>query len=401
MSATPTKARLAPAILCCAFGCTPVEPPNVTPPVSTSAPIHHEVKVPIRRARVAEKPAKPLALPTPSAPSSDDKGQDLSKADGDELASIAKQLAGEGNAREAARFQYWAVKSGAGTEYNLACWTALAGDIEAAFYWLQEAALDDGVDESWAGQDSDLDALHKDPRWKKIAPFLKRCNSYWAASGHRQTVLVLPEGYKKGTPIGVLVGLHGFGHRPDGFVNEDRYQAFANELDMAIVGVSGTIAAGRRSFVWSEDPPTDARQIRRAFEDLSDRLTVKRGHIITFGFSQGAQMGFEVAFQDPDEFLGAIVMSPGTTNRFFRLNKLTPSSKNKRQAYVCLCGAGEDPGNVAFTKNDADFAREAGARVKLKLYKGMDEHTIPPDFAGSLVRWVRFIEGTGTEAKPE
>jgi predicted esterase len=212
-------------------------------------------------------------------------------------------------------------------------------------------------------------------------------------------VLVLPEGYKKGTPIGVLVGLHGLGHRPDGFVDEDTYQSFADELNMAIVGVSGTVPTGRRSFVWSEDPPTDARQIRRALDDVSDRLTIKPGHLIAFGFSQGAQMGFEIAFQNPDEYLGAIVMSPGTTKRFFRLNKLTPSPRNRRQAFVCLCGAEEAPGNVAFTREDAEFARKAGSRVELKLYEGMDRHAFPPDFAESLVRWARFIEGTGS--KPE
>ncbi len=397
MSATPKRVRLVLAILIGCLGCSPVEPSSVARPLSTPAPVAREVKVPIERTRVTEKPEKPLTLPTPSAPSADFQGQDLSKADGDDLASIASRLAGEGNAREAARFQYWAVKAGSCGEYNLACWTALAGDLEGAFYWLQEAALDDGVEESWASQDPDLASLHRDPRWKEVAPFLKLCNAYWAGSGLLKTVLVLPEGYKKGTPIGVLVGLHGLGHRPDGFVNEVVYQSFADELNMAIVGVSGTVPTGRRCFVWSEDPRTDARHVRRALDDLSDRLTVKPGHVIAFGFSQGAQMGFEIAFQNPEEYLGAIVMSPGTTKRFFRLNKLVPSPRNKRQAYVCLCGADEAPGNVAFTRNDAEFARKTGARVELKLYKGMDKHAFPPDFAESLVRWVRFIEGTAPE----
>ena len=399
MSATPTRVRLAAAILICSLGCTPGELPGADHPLPTSAQIPHEVMVPIERSRVTERPAKPLALPVPSPPSPDYLGQDLSKADGDELASLAGRFADDGNPGEAARFQYWAVRAGVAGQYNLACWTALAGDLDGAFYWLQEAALDDGVDESWAGQDPDLDALHKDPRWKEVAPFLKRCNAYWACSGQRQTVLVLPEGYKKGTPIGVLVGLHGLGHRPDGFVDEDEYQSFANELNMAIVGVSGTVATGRRSFIWSGGPP-DRRPADPPGPRRGVRPTDRRSPAIitAFGFSQGAQMGFEVAFQNPDEYLGAIVMSPGTTNRFFRLNKLTPSPGNRRQAYVCLCGAEEAPGNVSFTRNDAEFARKAGARVDLKLYEGMDKHTFPPDFTDSLVRWVRFIEGGGDEA---
>ena len=53
------------------------------------------------------------------------------------------------------------------------------------------------------------------------------------------------------------------GHNPSGFVNAETYQAFADELNMAIVGVSGTVPTGRRSFVWSEEPDPDAAQVRR------------------------------------------------------------------------------------------------------------------------------------------
>jgi predicted esterase len=358
-----------------------------------------EPSAPVVAVDPTKKPEKPLALPAPPPPSADFQGADLSKVPGDRLAAAANQFAQQGNPREAARFQYWAVKAGAGSVYNLACWTALAGDQNGAFHWLQEAAIEDGVDADWAEQDSDLESLRKDARWKQIVPYLKQCNAFWAVSGVRQTVLVLPNGYQVGTPIGVLVGMHGMGHHAEGFIDKETYQAFADELNMAIVGVSGTVPTGRRSFVWSENPQKDAEQVRSALASLSGQLTAKQGHIINFGFSQGAQLGFEVAFQNPDEFRGAIVMSPGTTNRFLRLAKLKATPKNKPQGYVFLCGAGEAPGNVTATKNDAELAERAGARVELKLYEGMDKHTFPPDFAANFARWVRFIEGEGP--KPE
>jgi predicted esterase len=325
--------------------------------------------------RPAEKPPKPLALAVPQAPSSEAGDVDLSKQDPELLERMAARLAAQGNNREAARYQYWAVNLGAGGEYNLACWLALSGDLEGAFYWLQEAALEDGVDSAWAGQDSDLVSLRQDARWKSIAPFLKRANAYWAVSGIHKTLLVLPQGYQKGKPIGVVVGLHG-------------------------IGVSGTIPKGRSSFVWSENAQLDLRRIREALKEVSDRLTVEPGRIIVFGFSQGAQMGFEVALQNPKEFRGAIVMSPGVT-REVDLTRITPSPQNKTQAYVCLCGAGEAPGNVIYTKDDAEFARKAGARVELKLYEGQNQHSFPADFDQSFVRWVRFVDGSGSESKIE
>jgi predicted esterase len=377
-----------------ALGCLPAQ--NDSPPV-----VSGKGPAILSTAPQTSKPAKPLTLGVPSVPSMEWKGKDLSKADPDALKAMATRFASENNPSEAARFQYWAVKSGAGGEYNLACWTALAGDVDGAFYWLQEAALGDGADADWAANDSDLVSLRKDPRWKQVLLFLKQSNAYWKASGHHRTLLVLPEGYTKGTPIGVVIGLHGLGDKPDGYANPETYQPFANELNMAILGVSGTVPNGQRSFAWSENAKLDAAQIRRALEEVADRLTVKPGSLITFGFSQGGQMGFEVAFQNPDDFKGAIVMSPGIVTRSVDLTKITPSDKNKAQGYVCLCGAEESPGNVAYTKQDAEFAQKAGARVEMKLYEGVDKHAFPPDFAASFVRWVRFIDGSGSEMKKE
>ena len=119
---------------------------------------------------------------------------------------FAGRLAGQGRSRgEAARFQYWAGEGGRGgrVQPTARAGPPLAGDVEGAFYWLQEAALDDGVDASWADQDPDLASLRKDARWGQVAPFLKRCNApppYWAASGHRQTVLVPAPGLPEVAP---------------------------------------------------------------------------------------------------------------------------------------------------------------------------------------------------------
>ena len=41
------------------------------------------------------------------------------------------------------------------------------------------------------------------------------------------------------------------------------------------------------------------------------RVTIEKGKVITFGFSQGAQRGLEIAAQYPEEFAGSIVLSPG------------------------------------------------------------------------------------------
>ena len=344
---------------------------------------------------VTAKPPKPLTIPVPTPPSSDHQGTDLSKEDGHELASFARNLATEqSNPKEAVTFEYWAVKAGAGSMYDLACWTAMAGDLDAAFYWLQEAALADGVDAEWATEDADLASLRKDRRWRQVGPFLRTCNAYWKTSGLVQTVVVLPTGYQVGTPISAVVAMHGLGSTPDNMIDPVTFQPIADELNTAFVGVSGTYPKGARSFVWSEDPTIDAAHLDKALAGLADRLTIKPGHRIAMGFSQGGQLGFEVAFQHPEQYRGAIVMSPGTRARYLRLDALKPSTKNQGQGFVCLCGAGELPGNIANTKQDADFAEKAKARVFVRITQGQPGHSFPPDFVAMIARWVRFVDGT-------
>jgi len=60
-------------------------------------------------------------------------------------------------------------------------------------------------------------------------------------------------------------------------------------------------------------------------------------------------------------------------------------------------GGGEAPGNVGFARADADFARDAGARVELRLAVGQAGPTFPADFAGRLAAWARFVDGRAEE----
>lgn len=182
------------------------------------------------------------------------------------------------------------------------------------------------------------------------------------------------------------------GDNPENFVTVDGYQAIADELGMAVVGVSGTRPKGKRKFVWSEDTVEDAAQVRRALAELRGRLTVAPGQMVAFGFSQGAQMAFQIALALPTEYRGAIALSPGTPHPINR-DGLRPSAGNRKQGFVCVCGAEEHPTTLEFARSDARLAREAGSRVELKLYDGVAEHRFPDDFHEAFPRWVRFVRG--------
>ena len=68
-------------------------------------------------------------------------------------------------------------------------------------------------------------------------------------------------------------------------------QRWADELNVAFVGVSGTKAKAATRFVWAEDAKADMARVTAALAEVKDKVTIKPGSLIAFGFSQGAQTG--------------------------------------------------------------------------------------------------------------
>jgi len=170
------------------------------------------------------------------------------------------------------------------------------------------------------------------------------------------------------------------------------FQRHADALGVAFVGVSGTIPRGPHSFVWAQDSERNAARIAAALAEVADRLTVKQGAVVAFGFSQGAQAAAEVAVRYPEKYAGAIVLSPGGLEDP-KPSAFQPSPAHREQGYVVACGARELPGNVFLTSEYARLTGGMGARVRHKTYPGVSAHTFPPDFDKVLPEWIRFILG--------
>ena len=165
---------------------------------------------------------------------------------------------------------------------------------------------------------------------------------------------------------------------------------------VAILGVSGNplprpekLLLGRRSVA-----QRTAHQGERLGGGRGVSVTVKPGHLIALGFSQGAQVGLEIAVRNPDLYAGAIVLSPGAESH---LSDAKRSPELERRAFVLCCGAEEQPRNVTLTAKDAAWLTAAKARVIHKPYPKMKDHAFPPDFDERFPEWVRLIEETRGE----
>lgn len=335
-------------------------------------------------------PEPPLQLPMPPAPTARLGETELSHVAPRELAAAAQHLYEMRRYDDAVRCQYQVVSKSDAGRYNLACYYARAGDMPAALYWLQAGARDEGADADWALQDDDLAGIRKDSRWPKLLRYLRVCQRYWETGNFSETTLVLPHGTLAGRPIAVFIGLHGLGDTAHGFIDPDEYQPLADEMGVAFLGVSGTIPHGKSWFTWSEDPVKDLERIDAALREVSDRLTPAEGQEFLLGFSQGGRVAAELAARRPDRFAGAIVLSPGSRSGE-RLPSVDAGPLHRRQGIVAVCGAGEHPRTIEYTNRCAALFKKLGARVFLKLYPGMNRHSLPPDYRKKLPDWGKFI----------
>jgi len=329
-------------------------------------------------------PTPPLRLSQPSLPPARWGNLNLAAMKAGELTVLMQDLYRRAEYPSAAQAGQWAASKGGEGRYDLACCLALSGQTEAAFYYLQEAATLEGVDPEHAGEDPDLAVLRSDSRWKKVAIFLEQSGKFWSEQKILNTTLILPHDYQGKNALGVVVGLHGLGGN-ERFVDEN-CQFFADKLNMAFVGVSGSVPLGPKSFRWSEDVTRDRDHVEKALNTLQGRLKIKAGKTILFGFSQGAEMAFEVAASQPENYLGALAFSPGC-----RSSRSLGDLKPRNQRYLITAGAGEHPDTVQMARDDAALCQKAGVEVQLKIYAGVHSHGFPPDFSEQFIPWLEWI----------
>lgn len=354
----------------------PLTPYRVRPPQTAARP------------PVPPAPKPPLALAVPPAqPKLFDK-EDLSAADADELSGLAGQAAEGRNYKLALQAQYWAVKKSGNGRYNLACYYARNKKSDEALYFLQEAAAKEGVETEDARKDDDLAGLRRDPRFEQVLAYFKAVGDHAAVATEPQSLCYLPATFDASKPTPVVLLLHGRGSRPADFLG-DRTQAYADKIGAPIISVSGTIPTGPKSFVWAVNFEKDYQRLDAAVQKHANesKFQPDAGQFVAVGFSEGAQVGLEVAMRNPTVYAGAIAMSPGAAAQFqgFKSHPL-----HAKRTYIITVGAAEARGNIALAESDMYAARSVKAIYEhIIVPKG--GHALPPDFDEKFPVWVAKI----------
>jgi len=218
----------------------------------------------------------------------------------------------------------------------------------------------------------------------------------WSA----QCLVILPEGHAPEDPIPGAIWLHGYGWNPSELsIFEEDYQQIANDLGIALIGISASTKIEEGSYEWLEDREGDYDHITGVLDVHSDQVTLDWPNVALFGFSQGAKVAGDLAAHYPDKFRGAILMSPGGQQD--EDVPEVPETGHLDQCYVCVVGAEEAYGNVKLTEAYARKLEALGAQVILKKYEGVEEHSTPPDYDARLPEWLAKILNPENESRPK
>ncbi len=180
----------------------------------------------------------------------------------------------------------------------------------------------------------------------------------------------------------VVVWLHGYG--VNGELDEG-YQPLA-DTGAIILGINGTqMINAVDSFRWIGPGFEGTHQtVQKGLKTLEAQQCIDRKRVFLMGFSQGSQHAGALLAQHPDDYAGALLLSPGG-------NQPTPTeSKARGKRVFVINGEKEGPGNQQMS---ADFRKlfSDGNEVKSRTHEA--GHTFPEDWSTSLPQALRWLMG--------
>ncbi|MGC4080925.1 MAG: PHB depolymerase family esterase [Vicinamibacterales bacterium] len=135
------------------------------------------------------------------------------------------------------------------------------------------------------------------------------------ADGERDGTVYVPQSYKKGVPMPILVMLHGFRSTAEAV----RYTfPLAEEFGVIV------LAPESRDITWGQSSPgfdTDSRFIGMAFRWVSEVLTIDPDHVAMGGVSDGANYALNMGLAYGDTFNHLMIFSSGILAPFRKQGK--------------------------------------------------------------------------------
>jgi predicted esterase len=269
--------------------------------------------------------------------------------------------------------------------YQVAALFARRGDDTLAERFLQEAD-DRGL---WFGPllagDQDFADLHQSTTFKSVLANAQQRYKNIAA-GKVGAIYVLNPSAGIPAPAAcrpVVVWLHGYGINGE---LDESYQPLA-DTGAIILGINGTeMIDSVDSFRWIGPGFEGTHQVvQNGLKELAAQQCIDRKRVYLMGFSQGSQHAGALLAQHPEDYAGALLLSPGG-------QQATPTvSKARGKRVFVINGKLEGPRNQQMS---ADFRKlfSDGNQVKSRTHEG--GHFFPDDWSTSFPQALRWLMGS-------
>jgi predicted esterase len=272
--------------------------------------------------------------------------------------------------------------------YNLACACALAGDADQAVAWLGRAAAGGFWRSGHLARDPDLDSVRGRAGFAAAASAVERNHKAvrevvaerFAA---KLPVLVTPPDHDPMQPAPLVVVLHGYGDRADGYPT--LWRGAAARAGAALVIPQGVRKAGP-GYTW-QDPDEAGLILDLTLEWTRRQVAIDGWRLVLTGFSQGGFIAMVLGVRHPELFVGVIPMAGGYLSE---TDAPPPASTIGAPGYYFMVGA-LDRAAGALRRAADDFSA-AGYRVRLRVLPGTG-HSFPRDTDRELGKALRFALG--------
>ncbi len=288
--------------------------------------------------------------------------------------------------------------------YNLACCYSLLGAQDEALACI-EACVNSGMTELWQfNEDPDFAALQDAPEFTALLERLEAETAeqaaalggmvYFKAPVYLRGRIHFPEDYDPAKPCKLIVGLHGYGHHPEGFSKlAERFNKDGNQFIYVALqapyawnpgggepGYSwgwGTEQYGLPAGSWglSED------YVASAVEQLRNSYNVSETYLL--GFSQGAMLTLSAGIRHHKLFDGLMVFG-GNING----TELTTAELEAGKHLRVFIGHGDADNVVPTAEGQAAYDALVAAGYDATYFTFAGAHRVPEELTDAALAWI-------------
>ncbi len=197
-------------------------------------------------------------------------------------------------------------------------------------------------------------------------------------------LIITPPRHKKTKPAPVIISMHGYGGRAEGYPVYWRKVARQVDAVLVIPRAVRPLPNDGPGASWNNPDEAD-RLVDLTLKYAAEKIAIDEDRIILSGFSQGAFMAQTIGLRHPQKFLGIIPMAGGYVPNIDAPQK----AKGKRipRFYFMV---GEEDRNADQVKLAAKDFKAAGYPTKLRIYPDV-AHRYPKDNDKELRKALKFI----------